>query len=499
MRRWKQLVVVAALALPLLGGTAYLLKGGGYWYAIKQTLGLAPPLREPVVQMTGNLPTDWGTPTYDPVDPDLRFAKTPQPIADGIGWTSVQMGPDGLLWGGTEDGRIARFPVDAHGDLGEPTWFDSLQQAHGGPRLLIGLAFEPGRPADDPVIWVTHNYFAFKDSPDFSGMVSRLRGPDLAEVTDVVVGLPRSTGDHATLQATFGPEGDLYIPQASNTAFGDPDETWGMRPERLLSATILQLHRDRLPDALPIDVTTVGGGGSYDPAAEGAPLTIYATGVRLAYDLIWHDNGHLYVPVNGSSPGGNVPAAPDGSAPAIAAVPFSEHDWFLDAKPGRYYGHPNPSQGHYILNGANPTAGEDFAEVPQYPVGPLPDPRYAPPIRDLGDHRSANGIIQFRNVNNTPAERKLDGTLVICRYSLGNDLTVIRVGDDGQFVEEIEGIPGFTQFRNPLDVTQDPTTGHLYVSDYGERTILRVSVADGSSLPATAVAASPDQAEPVGE
>ena len=37
-------------------------------------------------------------------------------------------------------------------------------------------------------------------------------------------------------------------------------------------------------------------GGTYDPYAAGAPLTLYATGVRNAFDLVWHSNGHLYAP-----------------------------------------------------------------------------------------------------------------------------------------------------------------------------------------------------------
>lgn len=467
-------MIVAATATPLLVGGAWLCKGKGYWYAVKQSLGLVPPLTEESIQTTGNLPKDWGMQIYAEVDPDLRFTKTPQPVADDVGWTCVLVGPDGALWGGSDDGRIARFELDANGDLGEPVWYTSLQDQAGGPRLLTGFVFEPGRPADDPVVWAVHNYFAFHDAPDFSSTISTLRGPGLSEVADVVVGLPRSTGDHATNQAAFGSDGCLYFTQASNSGFGDPDETWGMRPERLLNASTLKLDPAKLDD-LPLDVTTAGGGGDYDPFAPDAPLTIYAYGVRLAYDLVFHSNGHLYIPVNGSSPGGNIPACPDGNAPAVKAVPFSEHDWLLDAKEGAYYGHPNPSQGYYIFNGANPTDGEDFAECPQYPVGTMPDPNYDPPIRDLGDHRSANGVIEFVNVNNTPAEQKLAGTLVICRYSLGADLTVIRVDEDGQFAEEIEGIPGFIDFANPLDVTQDITTGHLYVCDYGARAIIRVT------------------------
>ena len=44
----------------------------------------------------------------------------------------------------------------------------------------------------------------------------------------------------------------------------------------------------------------------YDPFAEDAVVKIFATGVRNAYDLVWHSNGQLYVPTNGSAAGGGV-------------------------------------------------------------------------------------------------------------------------------------------------------------------------------------------------
>ena len=40
----------------------------------------------------------------------------------------------------------------------------------------------------------------------------------------------------------------------------------------------------------PLDVHTEDA-DPYNPFAPGAPLTIYATGVRNAYDLVWHSNG----------------------------------------------------------------------------------------------------------------------------------------------------------------------------------------------------------------
>ena len=38
-------------------------------------------------------------------------------------------------------------------------------------------------------------------------------GPDLASITDYVVGLPRSIRDHETNSIVFGPDGALYVAQ----------------------------------------------------------------------------------------------------------------------------------------------------------------------------------------------------------------------------------------------------------------------------------------------
>ncbi len=467
-------VVVAILVVALLLAAAWSLKGRGYLYALKLRLGLAEarPALTTDIQRTGSIPgVDRSGRVYPPVDPDLRFERVALPASAGNGYTCVAAGPDGALWAATDDGRILRFPISSGGMLGEPSTFGSLRNAWGGDRLLVGICFDPSAPPEAPVIWATHSQFAFHGADDWSGAITRLSGPQLDEVQDVVIGLPRSTGDHATNQSAFGPDGALYIPQASNTAYGAPDAVWGMRPERLLNASILRLDVDRLPAKLPLDVRT-DEGGTYDPAAPDAPLTIHATGVRLAYDLCWTRDGRLWAPVNGSSPGGNAPASPDGSAPALEAIPMSEPDWLVRIIPGRYYGHPNPQQGHYVLNGGNPTPERDFAEIVQYPVGTLPDERWEAPAADLGAHQSADGLIEYRAAGSTAGERKLDGALVICRYSLGGDLIAVLLAPDGGVAEIVEGIPGFTGFANPLDVTQDPATGHLYVADYGERAIV---------------------------
>ena len=43
------------------------------------------------------------------------------------------------------------------------------------------------------------------------------------------------------------------------------------------------------------------------PFAPDAPLTIYASGVRNAFDLLFTSDGKLYAPTNGSAAGGNTP------------------------------------------------------------------------------------------------------------------------------------------------------------------------------------------------
>src|SRR6185437_7246350 len=142
--------------------------------------------------------------------------------------------------------------------------------------------------------------------------ITVMSGPDLASVQDAIVNLPRSFQDHGTEQPTFGPDGALYVPQGSNTAMGAADSTWGNRPERLLSAAILRVDVSKLNLAQgPLNVLTSDGGGAYDPFAPGAPLTIYATGVRNAYSLLFTSDGKLYAPTNGSSAGGNTPAFPN--------------------------------------------------------------------------------------------------------------------------------------------------------------------------------------------
>lgn len=417
----------------------------------------------------------------------VRFDKVTLPTAQGKQFFGMTMGPDGRLYACTPDGLIERFNINADGTLGTAQVIDSIKRANGGPRFVVGLAFDPASTQDKLILWVSHTATSSLEvggtaGADWTGKISRLSGPNLAVYQDAVVHLPRSVRDHVTDQLAFGPDGALYFCQPSNSAMGAADPTWGSRAEHLLTAAILRLDTTKVA-AGPVDARTTDAGGSYNPFAASAPLTIYAQGVRNAFDLVWHSNGNLYAPANGSAAGGNTPAGP--GVPALTKVSSPETDFLFRITKGAYYGHPNAKQGHYVLNGGNPTSGVDRFEVSQYPVGTKPDANWQPAVFDFGAHRSPDGAIEYRGQAFGGA---LNHKLLVVRYSGGDDIVALDVGNGSTAITQTTGLPGMTGFNNPVDLVEDPATGNLYVAELGSLRITLLRVHGGSAL-ATAVPA----------
>lgn len=345
----------------------------------------------------------------------IGFKKSSQGTTVGKAWTSLAFGPDGKLYGGTLDGKIYRFSVDSSGNLGSPQVITTIQAKNGGSRLMSGFAFDPKSTASNLILWVSHSQYKLEGASDWAGKISKLSGANLENYQDAVVNLPCAVRDHVTNQPTFGPDGALYIPQGSMSAMGAPDNAWDNRAEHLLNAAILRL------DTVKVGSTAINAktesGGTYNPYASGAALTIYATGVRNAYDGVWHRNGHYYVPTNSSAAGGNTPAG--GGAPALNNLNETQNDYLFDIVKGGYYGHPNPKRGEYVLNGGNPSSSTDPAEIKAYPVGTNPDDNYKGFAHNFGKNFSANGIIEFKG---NAFGGTLDGKLLVVRYSAGDDI-----------------------------------------------------------------------------
>ncbi|MGC4030593.1 MAG: Ig-like domain-containing protein [Tepidisphaeraceae bacterium] len=307
----------------------------------------------------------------------------PATVQDRDAFTALAIGPDGLLYAGTFAGMIHRYAINPDGTLTPRGPIMTVLKANHGPRLITGITFDPKATAENPVLWITHGQFAMKDgrpegADDWTGKLSYLYGPQLEQYQDVLVGLPRAYKDHLTFCPAFGPDGAIYLSQGSNTSVGDIDVKWGYRPERKLTAAILRMDLPKIgfdisrlaanqaaalasrpgalePDAdrdsillpvanmsLPLDVKTEDG-GTYDPAAPNAPLTLYATGVRSGFRLLWHRNGHVYTGVNGAAGNeGNTPASPDGKTPAIRDIKQTTDDLLLKLTPARTTANPTP-------------------------------------------------------------------------------------------------------------------------------------------------------------
>lgn len=414
------------------------------------------------------------------------FEKVPMPGVhlDQDAFLSLAIGPDGMLYAGSFAGMIYRYAIEPDGTLSAREPVTTILRANHGPRLITGIAFDPASTKESPILWVNHGQMAVsptgkpEGADDWTGKLSKLTGGKLESCQDVITHLPRAYKDHLNFQMTFGRDGAIYFTQGSHTSVGDIDKKWAYRPERKLSAAVLRVDPSRLPAQLPVDVKTEEG-GSYDPSAPDAPLTIYATGVRSGFDLLFHRNGHLYCGVNGAAGNeGNTPASPDGRIPAIRDLKQTTDDVLLKIEPGKHYGHPNPARQQYILNGGNPTAGTDPMEVSEYPVGVKPEPNYALPAFDFGKNYSPNGLIEYRSGQFNGA---LDGCILVTRYSDGKDILVLRLNEQGDVTETIAGLDGLTGFEAPLDLLEDPKTGNLYVADYGGQRIILLRPKTGSS------------------
>lgn len=414
---------------------------------------------------------------------DVAFEQVPLNVDSGTAFTAITMGPDQKLYAGTFDGRIIRYTIQSDGTLTDAQTIDTIQKNNSSPRMVIGFAFDPNSKSK---LWVSHGQLkAFEGgsitgADDWTGAISILQGTNLDNYHDAVIHLPRGYKDHLNFQPVFGPDGALYFNQGSHTSSGAPDSKWGMRSEHPLTAAILRLDPQRLGDRT-LDGQTEGA-AAYDPYAPNAPLTIYATGVRSSYDLLWHSSRKLFASVNGYAAGGNAPGrARSGRSGAIAPIERlsqTSDDVLIQVEPGGYYGHPNPTRNQFIINGGNPTALSDPYEVVEYPVGTMPESNWQMPVMSFGKNVSPNGMIEYLS---DAFEGKLKHHILVTRFSSGDDIVAIEMDEHGSPRSLISGIRGFGGLTDPLDLACDANSGRIYVAEFGGQRLTLLRPIVGSS------------------
>jgi hypothetical protein len=434
---------------------------------------------------------------------NASFTKISMPGTQNKKYTSLVFGPDGKFYALKINGGIERYNVDhANGMLTGMQEINTLVNKR-GQSTAIGLTFDPSSTQKNMIAWVSYSSAGLNTAPVFDGKISKLSGANLQYEQQVIINLPRSTRDHMVNSMAFGPDGALYISVGSNSSAGLYDKGW-QRDETLLAGAILRLDTKMLSvQKLPLDVKTTANqevinkasssypkmaDGTYNPYSSISPLTIYASGIRNAYDLLWHSNGQLYIPANGSGGGGNSPASVNGTKrpdntfynrPDVAStedIPV-QHDWLFRVNPDRgvgYYGHPNPLRGEYVIN-------RGYPDNPAYSPKIKPDMNYRGAAFDFGFNKSPNGVIEYRS---NSFNGVLKGKLLICRFSGGGDIMVLEPGsikrlhlvdNNKDSIYDIVrsssgsgnyGLQGMVGFANPLDITEDIINGNLYVSEF---------------------------------
>ncbi len=438
-------------------------------------------------------------------------------VVTGQAYTSLTIGPDHKLYGLRISGTIDRWDIQLDGSLTNKLTISVLENKYGS-RAAMGLTFAPSANPTNLVAFVSHSTGVLNNGPAWDGKISRLSGPDLGTENLLVTNLPRSRRDHLVNGISFRSEEPnvLYFNVGSNTAGGAPDDSWGNRKERLLSGATLRLDLDKLPpnawplnakttmdqaaiNSVNVNSPTLGTGtgtysesegvfpdnGTYNPFYVNAPLTLYATGIRNAFDLVWHSNGQLYIPTNGTAGGSNTPPSvngtrrpngdfynyndPSGRYPVIPAT-FGNNtqlDFLFRVDPKSsgigFYGHANPLRGEFVLN-------RGPVDVVGYPNNVTPDPNYRGIAFNFDYNKSPNGVIEYKS----DAEGgNLKGVILVCRYSGGSDIiALVPNGPNGDILTTKIGIPGFSGFQDPLDITEDLVNGNLYVADFATESIV---------------------------
>jgi len=374
--------------------------------------------------------------------------------------TSMAMGPDGRLYVSELFGTIHALTLNDDKQVVDDQEITTL-----GDRFTLGLTVDPESTPGNVILWVSHSSPSIDNGEPNSGIVSRLSGPGFATREDVITGLPRAVANHGTNALHFGPDGRLYIAQGGNTGAGGPNQIpgseFGEMQEQPLSTALLVA-----------DVRSPGFDGSCDNPSDifgPAPCDVqtYATGMRNTYDFVFHTNGSIYGADNSVGTDSTFPPSPtppclgfadparwDASPPGDGVDPL--HDPLNRLVEGGYYGHPNPSRDECVFYDGR------FQGVP-------PLPNYHPPLYDLGDHRSPDGIVEYGS--NTFCG-SLKGDLLIANYGIGDDITRVELRDDGTAVTRSESLLG--GFNDPVPLAQDQD-GTIFVGEFGAGQVTALS------------------------
>ncbi|HYD47845.1 MAG TPA: hypothetical protein VEB21_05830, partial [Terriglobales bacterium] len=476
--------------------------------------------------------------------------------------TSLQFGPDGRLYVSQQDGLIKIYEISQpsagqwsavqvetidliknipnHNDDG------ALNTAI-GDRQVTGLLVTG--TAANPVLYVTSSDPRIATFSDLgldtnSGILSKLTWTGTAwDKVDLIRGLPRSEENHSSNGMVLSADGTkLYLAQGGNTNNGAPSLYFSNTPEYALGGAVLEVDLTALDaiatktftyapgitssykyDLPTLDDPTVANNGTAGNETAGgmdvggpfggndglnqavlpadAPLRIYATGLRNAYDLVLTQAGNFFTIDNGGNQDlGGVPLLDANGNPTNqynnGGVGSLDSLYLL--ADGSYYGHPDPTRGHQTgaifayTDGSQPqvvaTIPNAAAAVPdelQITAGFVIDPsKFTASASRLDEEgqftvgqsslaqfgASTNGLMEYTA---TAFNGEITGDLVTASFD--GTIKLIQLAADGTTVLGVTTLatPGGT----PLDLVQGPN-GSIWVAQIGTGQILALTPTD---------------------
>lgn len=304
------------------------------------------------------------TPTESQITPRFDCKSLNIPIQEAL---VSQWGPDGNLYIGTMLGviHVLSFKDGIFEEIQKITTLSTIPSKN-----IVGIAFSPFETDGTLKMYVSHTLFyaGFTDMIKsgkfpYPGKVSILEGPDFSTFSTIISNLPTSDHDHGNGKLLFDNNGNLLITIGGNTNAGVPSKPLGWLEESPLSAAIInaEIYASDFDGDIQYINRDTGetdndqyNGGNVDISSSVKGISVFASGVRSAFDIVYTTTGLLFSMDNGPNSGYGLGSTSMFSNDGIGA---NSGDEICQIKKGHYYGLANrnrakrdPRQAVYYAN-----------------------------------------------------------------------------------------------------------------------------------------------------
>jgi glucose/arabinose dehydrogenase len=367
---------------------------------------------------------------------------TPRTVATLTAPTAAVWGPDGRLYVGSDQGNITIYTFDDNYQVTDTQVSSAIAALDN--KTILGITVNPRDPPSPVRIYVAHSELYaegggnFTGPAPYNGQVSVLTGPNFSKIKPLITGLPVSGRDHAINGMSFDDAGNLLIAVGSATNAGVPSLPMGTLPNSPLDAAILKAPISKLNFNGAITYVETATGkpnndqvyGDRVDVASGVDVSVFASGMRNPFDIVWTTRGKLY----GTDNGMNANFGAVSTGPNTQTTESNQPDKINYLVEGSYYGSPNRNRGRY----------EARQNVYHYPTEPTTSIFTGPLARVPS---STDGIDEYRA---TAFNSEMRGDLIVQHWKAS--LSRAALAADGLSVTSVSTLAdtlGLTSIAGP--------------------------------------------------